>query len=89
MFVSIMNSTLKYENKYRLCTVSNSRSVFLHGLRIFRDIHAHCSEEALDLMPRGVGIRKREWTRQLLDAVAKCPEMTPAEARKNLISERF
>ncbi|CDS42665.1 myosin XV [Echinococcus multilocularis] len=42
-------------------------------------------EEAVDLMPRGVGIRKREWTRQLLDAVAKCPEMTPAEARKNLI----
>uniref|UniRef100_A0A5K3EUU6 Myosin motor domain-containing protein n=2 Tax=Mesocestoides corti TaxID=53468 RepID=A0A5K3EUU6_MESCO len=43
-------------------------------------------EEAVDLMPRGVGIRKREWTRHLLDAVARCPEMTPAEARKSLIA---
>uniref|UniRef100_A0A0R3WJI4 MyTH4 domain-containing protein n=1 Tax=Hydatigena taeniaeformis TaxID=6205 RepID=A0A0R3WJI4_HYDTA len=55
-------------------------------LKIFWDIHVYCSEEAVDLMPRGVGIRKREWTRQLLDAVSKCPEMTPAEARKNLIT---
>ncbi|VUZ40861.1 unnamed protein product [Hymenolepis diminuta] len=44
------------------------------------------TEEAVDLMPRGVGIRKRDWTRNLLEAISRCPEMSPSEARKNLIT---
>lgn len=39
-------------------------------------------------MPRGVGIPKRDWTRQLMEAVSRCPEMSPSEARKSLISKQ-
>ncbi|KAM3179687.1 hypothetical protein ACTXT7_000128 [Hymenolepis weldensis] len=53
---------------------------------IFSNVSNLSTEEAVDLMPRGVGIRKRDWTRNLLEAISRCPEMSPSEARKNLIT---
>ncbi|KAL7065008.1 hypothetical protein AAHC03_05159 [Spirometra sp. Aus1] len=79
-WISTEDSVLTEAQYHELVQLAVKLSVIFHTGPSFT------KEEAIDLMPRGLGIRKKDWIKHVTDAVAAAPDYTIPEARRGVIA---